>query len=355
MQRACWSRLVISCLTPTQLNGLEGTMASSVRMKSNKQDRIKRDTSGACNNMGARDGVVEDWDEGASSVPVYASSHNTPHAAIATKETKDVLRLRLVVFFVLITFTIAVATSVYLHLHWNEESKFREHFHDDADKILQAVGSTLDNILGSFDSLAVSSISLARATNQSWPFVTLPHFAVRMSKLVPLSRSVVTFLSPIVQPKQRQAWEAYSVQNDDWLYESIELQREFKHYYGSYENHTLDLGKLHGDFGEIPQNERYETVVVVARLSLGMFLYMHACSKPLITVLCSRIFLPTWQNFPVVPNVRRESLRVHSNLSCRALYSSTHHLLVVNTTTVALCLQLGLVDHELFVGAPDEH
>jgi hypothetical protein len=117
--------------------------------------------------------------------------------------------------------------------------------------------SRCNKLQGSFDSLAVSTISLARATNQTWPFVTLPDFAVRMAKILPLSRTFVMYMLPLVTPSQRDEWEAYTVQNDYWVNESIKIQKEFQNYYGPTEYDTESYGTIHGDFADIPANERY--------------------------------------------------------------------------------------------------
>jgi hypothetical protein len=200
-----------------------------------------------------RDLSMEEWDESAS----LAVSASSEQMTIARQETKDVMRLRLLVLLVLIISAGAVASFIYLYLKWMEEKAFRDEFHGHADKILQSVGSTVDNILGSFDSLAVSTISLARATNQTWPFVTLPDFAVRMAKILPLSRTFVMYMLPLVTPSQRDELEAYTVQNDYWVNESIEVQKEFQNYYGPTEYDTESYGTIRGDFADIPANERY--------------------------------------------------------------------------------------------------
>jgi hypothetical protein len=207
---------------------------------------------GSDDDFDARDLSREEWDESAS----LAVSASSEQVTIAKQETKDVVRLKLLVLLVLIISAGAVASFIYLYLKWVEEKAFCDEFHDHADKILQSVGSTVDNILGSFDSLAVSTISLARATNQTWPFVTLPDFAVRMSKVLPLSRTFVMQMLPLVTPSQRDEWEAYTVQNDYWVNESIEVQREFQNYYGPTDYDTESYGTIHGDFEDIPANER---------------------------------------------------------------------------------------------------
>jgi hypothetical protein len=183
---------------------------------------------------------------------------STPVAdAIAQEETAVVFRLKMVVLLVLIVSAVGVAFTVYFYLHKSEEAAFRTEFEDHADKVVQGVGHTIDNLLGSFDSLAVLWVSYARATNQSWPFVTLPDFAVRMSKIVPLSHTLNMNIVPIVTPAQRKKWEAYVLQNDDWVNETITVQRGFKNYFGPDDYDTAPHHIVHGDYSDIPYNVTY--------------------------------------------------------------------------------------------------
>jgi hypothetical protein len=182
----------------------------------------------------------------------------TPIAdTIAQEETQVVFRLKMVVLLVLIISAVGVAFTVYFYLDKNEEESFRTEFADHAEKVIQGVGHTIDNLLGSFDSLAVLWVSYARATNQTWPFVTLPDFAVRMSKIVPLSHTLNMNIVPIVTPAQRKKWEAYVVQNDDWVNETIEVQRGFKNYFGPDDYDTAPHHIIHGDYSDILYNVTY--------------------------------------------------------------------------------------------------
>jgi len=68
-----------------------------------------------------------------------------------------------------------------------KKKNFEEQFLDDAHKVLEAVGSSLYLTLGAIDALVDSMISFAHYTNQTWPFVTIPDFAVRSAKIRSLS------------------------------------------------------------------------------------------------------------------------------------------------------------------------
>jgi hypothetical protein len=173
---------------------------------------------------------------------------------LAKKETAAVVRLKVIVVFVLVAFTTLVSTVVYFYLSSSEQEQFESQYHDDSRKVLQGMGISLDQTLGSFDGLAVALVSQARETNQSWPFVTVPDFAVRMSKLLPLTKAININILPIVTPEQRSDWEEYTVQNDDWINQGMAVQEAWYGYYGPVIYNGTQFGTVHGDFGDIPLN-----------------------------------------------------------------------------------------------------
>ena len=176
--------------------------------------------------------------------------------AISKKETKDVLHLKLLVLFILVVAASTIASCVYIYITRNETSQFESKFHNDADKISVAVGSSLHRTLGLLDSLSVTYVSYARNQNDSWPFVTLPDFGARMAKLLPLTDAVSISLLPIIHPDVRNEWEAYSVSNDEWVNESIAIQDTWDGYYGPIDYGWEPYGYIHGDFGDIEANVR---------------------------------------------------------------------------------------------------
>jgi hypothetical protein len=194
--------------------------------------------------------------QGSSSRSDKKTRHGDEEAppTLAKKETAAVIRLKVIVVFVLVAFTTLVSTVVYVYLSSNEQEQFESQYHDDSRKVLQGMGTSLDQTLGSFDGLAVALVSQARETNQSWPFVTVPDFAVRMSKLLPLTKAININILPIVTPEQRSEWETYTVQNDGWINQGMAVQEAWDGYYGPVIYNGIQLGTVHGDFDDIPLN-----------------------------------------------------------------------------------------------------
>ena len=54
-------------------------------------------------------------------------------------------------------------------------------------------------------------------TNNTWPYVTVPNFAERGNQLVALTGIQYSGFAPLVTEEQRATWEAWSVENQDWI------------------------------------------------------------------------------------------------------------------------------------------
>ena len=172
------------------------------------------------------------------------------------KETKDVLRLKLLVLFILVVAASTIASCVYIYITRNETAQFESKFQNDADKVFVAIESSLHRTMGLLDSLSVTYVSYASDQNDAWPFVTLPDFGARMAKLLPLTDALSISLLPIIHPKVRNDWEAYSENNNDWVNQSIALQDNWDGYYGPIDFGWETKRNVHGDFGDIESNVR---------------------------------------------------------------------------------------------------
>jgi hypothetical protein len=139
----------------------------------------------------------------------HGANHAEPESTIAKRETRDVFRLRLAVLLVLVSSALVVALSVYFYLSHSEDEQFLRQFDDNANKVLDAVGSSLDQAMAAFDGVAVNLVSTARVAKQSWPFVTTADFAVRLAKALPLSHAIVIYSYHVVSSDQRDQWEEY--------------------------------------------------------------------------------------------------------------------------------------------------
>ena len=176
--------------------------------------------------------------------------------AISEKATKHVYHLKALVIIILIASASTLAACASAFVKNSETKQFESKFGYDAHKVFEAIGSSLDKTLGLLDSLAVTMVSYATDKNDKWPFVTLPDFGPRMLKLLPQTDAFTVNILPIVYPHQRNKWEEYSTQNDEWVNQSIAVQETWDGYYGPIVYDWEPYGTIHGDVGDIESNIR---------------------------------------------------------------------------------------------------
>ena len=187
-------------------------------------------------------------------------------------ETKAVYWLKYCVLFVLAMAAIMIAMAYYFHSKRYEVTKFQERFDSDATKVLDSLGFTLDLTLSAVDSFVVNMISFTKYTNATWPFVTIPNYAVRTAKIRTLSKAFIIGQFQLVSHEQRNEWELYASQNDYWVQDGFDVQRNDPTYPGKKPttyNSTYKLVSPNGSI--IPDNDT------------------------------SPYYLPSWQQGPIVP------------------------------------------------------
>jgi hypothetical protein len=151
---------------------------------------------------------------------------NSPEAlAIAKRETRAVFYWRIVMFGVLITSTIGVAIFVYKFVSGQQHDEYETAYMDDSTKVIESVGDALDVKLGAIDAMEVTIVSYAVHTGADWPQVTIPDFAVRAAKVRSLTGAVALQMYMVVNEEQKEAWEVYTSQNDYWIQEDLDIQR----------------------------------------------------------------------------------------------------------------------------------
>ena len=153
------------------------------------------------------------------------SSH---HRALAVGEIKTVKRVKFLVMISLFAITVIVAITAYFVSAKQEQDEFVAQFQEEATKVLQSIGQSMITTFQAADAFTVSIASLAAATNQSWPFVVVPDFAVRAEKIRSLANGVMVNMYPIVESDQRSEWETFTARTGKgWVDESIEAIENF--------------------------------------------------------------------------------------------------------------------------------
>ena len=142
---------------------------------------------------------------------------------LAQKENKKVHSLKAVVLGALAVSALAVALAVYYYIKNAEEDDFEKSFGDDATKVLSSLGSNLDLTMEAIDGFVVNIMSFAKATNQTWPFVTIPDFGLRAGKVLSLTGAYIMNLYPLVENGEREAFEHYMATHNEWVEETIDI------------------------------------------------------------------------------------------------------------------------------------
>lgn len=170
---------------------------------------------------------------------------------IVEAETKSIFKIRILFSCVLIISMISIALTVYYYIANREKADFEKQFYQDSSKIFEAVGSVLASSLGAVDSFSVNMVSYSKYSNETWPFVTIPEFAIRCAKLLSLSKATVISTYPIVSTEQREKWENYSLANDWWVDEGIVVQNNDEHFKGRNVTEWSPFPVIHGNSGPI--------------------------------------------------------------------------------------------------------
>eukprot|EP00934_Nitzschia_sp_Nitz4_P006771 Nitzschia sp. Nitz4//scaffold112_size70979//18031//21628//NITZ4_005896-RA/size70979-processed-gene-0.34-mRNA-1//1//CDS//3329533247//6761//frame0 len=153
---------------------------------------------------------------------------------IASDEDKAVFRIRIAVAFFLTVCTFGAAILVYTITRKQEYAELESASTDFATKVFSSLATAWDQTMAATDAFAVSCVSLAEATNMTWPFVTIPNSAVRLAKVLSVARSTFIAVAPLVKNEHREAWDEYSVANGpSWVEGNIDIQTSYEKYTGT--------------------------------------------------------------------------------------------------------------------------
>jgi len=152
-----------------------------------------------------------------SSTRIYATPLANSNASAALeadrRETQMVHWLRCIVLALLLMTMCLVSGGIFVYTRNHEIQRFETVFADSAFQVMESFHDTLEQSMLSLDALSVSITSLAKATNQTFPFVTIPDFEVRGANTRIQSGSHILYYFPLVTDENRVAWEDYAMQH----------------------------------------------------------------------------------------------------------------------------------------------
>jgi hypothetical protein len=96
-------------------------------------------------------------------------------------------------------------------------------FRNYAKDIVQIANDNAVNTISVLEDLSIAITSGGLANNKTFPFVHIPHFAVRTEKKRQLAGAEYLAWAPLVHSSERAMWANFSLQNQGWLEEGAEM------------------------------------------------------------------------------------------------------------------------------------
>jgi hypothetical protein len=145
---------------------------------------------------------------------------------LAAKETRAVRKSR-IAFVCILALSAAIGGAVtYIFSSREEMNDFETEFRDFALEIDDVSHAEAHNLHGVVEGFGLTATSFSEFTNTEWPNFTLPHYENRASGFMYTTGADFLALSPVVTDETRALWEAYSVDNQGWIAESLGVKPE---------------------------------------------------------------------------------------------------------------------------------
>ena len=103
---------------------------------------------------------------------------------------------------------------------------FLGHYLDQAQKVVDTFTFTAQRRLQALQGFATQITSHALHSGETFPMVTLPDFERRATTSMLLAQVVAMLVFPIVTDETKANWTAYSVTNQGWIQQGLDLQQE---------------------------------------------------------------------------------------------------------------------------------
>jgi hypothetical protein len=154
-------------------------------------------------------------DSAASQEQAGPSKTNNDFGRQQTRQTRF---MRGAVFlFVLLATIVACFLCFFVPTKQADES-FEYKYFAYADTLISTFRINLEDKVSAVDQFRISMTSYgAHDVNSSWPYVTIPDFHVRGSTTRSRASALTIDFAPIVDLEERETWEAYSLDNLDWV------------------------------------------------------------------------------------------------------------------------------------------
>jgi Adenylate and Guanylate cyclase catalytic domain len=217
------------------------------------------------------------WDESASGTDLDARPHgdeldetededddDAPEFASPDRATA-IRAVRLLLLSALVIAGALVASSVYLLTARNLEQDEQVDVALMTRRVSRTVADRVVRVLGDMDLLAADIRLEAQESETSWPWVTVPRFEERASKVRRTHHLRKVILLPVVEEWSREMWGNFSVTSrEKWFNESLE-------YYSLFEDHLLSSKMKNETKGIVCGSERHVNSTSTTTLSASQW------------------------------------------------------------------------------------
>lgn len=149
----------------------------------------------------------QDESESAHGGPSSAQTSSSP---TTDPNTRRINAFRLLSLVLLLSIATSASVLVYVSSAEAERREFRRDFDAQAQFMVQALQTKMPAKLGALATLADTITAHAAATNQNFPRVSVPDFAVLASHVRVQADAWTVQYSPVVTDQTRADWEAYT-------------------------------------------------------------------------------------------------------------------------------------------------
>lgn len=144
------------------------------------------------------------------------------------KEEKVINSIRSLALSLLFTVTVSLALTTYIALRRTQRADFNKAFQNKAQKIISAFDEKASIRVQALTAFAETMVSFAKASNMTWPMVTIPDFEKRGRRVLEMTSLISLLYCPVVTEDERSAWETYTQNSQWWLRESLAEQERQK-------------------------------------------------------------------------------------------------------------------------------
>ena len=136
---------------------------------------------------------------------------------LARKETKQVLRLRVLVVLILVAAAASISAAIFYIVRSSEIDEFETIYYGSADKIVDALQEVVVE-MSSVSALAVAATADSIGSNKTWPLFTMTNFQERAANARTQSGAIFVSINPLVEKDALSAWERYVLSDaNSWM------------------------------------------------------------------------------------------------------------------------------------------